>query len=937
MSQGFLRLAIVVSCLVTLLTLWDGLRVVSYGHLTDEHQDAAGVDSNADLYVDSNNNNDDYDDGDDNFDDLISSRPTILSNQQKNPLFFEQNSKSNSNSNSKPSSSSSSSSSFVLRTHQNAATMKNYSSFLLPPIYWINLDSSVDRQEAMQTMLDELLSKSTTTTTNTTTIIKRISASNVVTTKDLWDRSELKFHPSVQLEGQDGKLQHLKHARRVYEYPEAACLLSHLQAILAAYQDGNDLVLILEDDAVISTTFVHEWKTYLQQAPSDWKILQFATNNKNVVKQGANPAFVDKFVTWQPYHWSTRAYFLNRDGMERILNKTYSTTTITTNDDDDDDDDDESTPRDVWTYSDQPIVVADEVLYYLAGDGYTSMGLWIDSANFGSTIQSNNAHMNLSAVLGERAKGENNNKNKNSRRSSNNSRAATDVTTTSTSTQRSMKSSSLLLLMTLRIRTLTELWTEVGWIRQDNAAVCPFHTTCHWEIQAVLTNHSLVESFHAAIQDFPTTIHFQVRVEPGAFNKFAYLRNNYNKGNHNHTVVDRMKEYDRVVFKDNDQRLVGFPWQTFWSQTGDSIMSGPLRQSVDEALLYQHSLPKRQYFQFHAAHAWTEDWHTQWSANYFAQLKAMEVPILEMYFVLMDGRFAHWFFDLILIPDFLNQTSAWGPDLLWCSAAKDWANSSSTVAAAAATKDSGTNRLPSPRSCQLIPVTSTHEDTRQISKNATGGAHSIAGIAMVQRFKESNPLFELWMRPATNWTKMIGEKQLYQIEKYCRQLLELENKTNGDNGVGDGDEDGGEADGDDDDDENNDHDEDDGSSFDLERCADKMYHLEHDSAALSVVQEAGTHNNNRGRSRNRIPRSRARDWSKGPREKKPVPLGRALLLLCYVLGMSTYFAHFMFHGDPAPPPSRHTRRQAGGGRPPARTILSTTPASIISNRISRRK
>lgn len=49
----------------------------------------------------------------------------------------------------------------------------------------------------------------------------------------------------------------------------------------------------------------------------------------------------------------------------------------------------------------------------------------------------------------------------------------------------------------------------------------------------------------------------------------------------------------------------------FCNRSENAIVSGPLRQSVEEALLSHHQEPKRQYFQFHAAEAWTEDLVTQ--------------------------------------------------------------------------------------------------------------------------------------------------------------------------------------------------------------------------------------------------------------------------------------------------------------------------------------
>jgi hypothetical protein len=295
--------------------------------------------------------------------------------------------------------------------------------------------------------------------------------------------------------------------------------------------------------------------------------------------------------------------------------------------------------------------------------------------------------------------------------------------------------------MNVVARDLEALTKELNWIRQDNQALLVHHTNCVWEINLALADHTLMEAFEeATVSTMPPNVHFHAEVTPLSFNKFSYVRN----------FVEEMVDYDLILFKDNDQRISGFPWRTFVEQKGDAIVSGPLRQNNDEALLWRHSHEKRQYFQFHAAEAWTEDWNTKWSSKLFAEVIPTEVPLLEMYFVLFDAKFAHYFFDLVLTPEFVNQTSAWGPDLLWCPAAQQWDK----------------NRP----SCNLVPVVSSHEDTQQIFKNVT--THKENGEEMVTTFKK-NPMFEEWMRVPEKWRLLIGGQLLWQIERRCRKLLKL--------------------------------------------------------------------------------------------------------------------------------------------------------------------
>jgi GR25 family glycosyltransferase involved in LPS biosynthesis len=244
----------------------------------------------------------------------------------------------------------------------------------LPPIYWINLDISASRRRAMREMFLSLGISDTV----------RVSAFDINATLELWNDDRLIFYPNVTLEARDGRPSNKKHVENIYEYQEAACLMSHIKAIQRAYKDGHSQVLILEDDALMTHNFRNQWKPYVDQAPLGWKILQFATNNPNVVRQGVN--LVDPFVTWQPYHWSTRAYLINRAGMQTIMDKFHSKS---------------PTGQDIWRIDEAPMVVADEVIYFMTGEAYTSTGLWVDSQNFGSTIQSNNAHSNLSSLIGD--------------------------------------------------------------------------------------------------------------------------------------------------------------------------------------------------------------------------------------------------------------------------------------------------------------------------------------------------------------------------------------------------------------------------------------------------------------------------------------------------------------------------------------------------------
>jgi GR25 family glycosyltransferase involved in LPS biosynthesis len=235
----------------------------------------------------------------------------------------------------------------------------------LPPIYWINLDDSVDRRKAMMDMFSSMRISNA----------HRVSAVNVKDAKSMWQSGKLVLHPDVGLESiEDKAVIWEKKNQHIYSYREAAALLSHLSAIKQAYEARHDYAMIVEDDARITSTFQDEWRGYVDLAPSGWKILQFANSNGAVVRQGA--AITEPFISWQPYHWCARAYLINRSGMKTLMDKAYSSSSSSS-----------AGHQGIWHIDEAPMVVADEVVYGYTGGAYTSTGLWVDGFNLDSTIQ----------------------------------------------------------------------------------------------------------------------------------------------------------------------------------------------------------------------------------------------------------------------------------------------------------------------------------------------------------------------------------------------------------------------------------------------------------------------------------------------------------------------------------------------------------------------
>jgi GR25 family glycosyltransferase involved in LPS biosynthesis len=239
-------------------------------------------------------------------------------------------------------------SSSARRNHDNVTLRKeaDASCQKLPHIHWINLDESKERRESF------LKSAESVGIVNQ----HRVAAYDSKQVAALIDSKQVIFHPQIKFYAGDGQMSYLKHPDNIYVFNEAACLLSHLQAIKQAYDSGHELAFIAEDDASFSDIFCDEFHAYLALAPKGWKVLQFATNNPHVVQHGS--FLSEPFISWQRYHHSTRAYLINRAGMETLLGKLHSTT---------------STGRSMWRVEEFPSLVADEAIYTLTGDTYYSL------------------------------------------------------------------------------------------------------------------------------------------------------------------------------------------------------------------------------------------------------------------------------------------------------------------------------------------------------------------------------------------------------------------------------------------------------------------------------------------------------------------------------------------------------------------------------------
>ena len=562
-------------------------------------------------------------------------------------------------------------------------------------IYWINPDKSVERRASMESMLESARASSPTVTST------RVAGIDVVEVREMLRLGHVKLKEGLAAVRSDSEAVWKKNFRNEYTDLQFACVLGHLKAIKRAYDDNSELALIIEDDVVVPESFLESWESYAAMAPPDWTVLQWF--NGNPVVTNASLHYQEPWISWMPGNWGTQAYMINREGMERILRAMQS---------------DDSAD---W-YFDDDVVVADELLYALAGRTYTATRTLGIQHKYGVTslVRSNNPEADA-----------------------NNKVMAVLQTSDTNMAQITPRRECILVLTNCLIKTEERLHDDIAMIASDMRALAQWNPCSKWKVNFVV-RPNLKMPFAKKLQELME----QGNLEPfvrytsshAHFNKYAFMK----------PLAPQMQEYDYVLLKDVDQRIAGFPWNTFMEKKGESVVSGPLRQVVGESLVKGHLYPPRQHFKLHDARYWKRvGWGGGTNRADFVSVEPQAAEFIEQYFVLLEGRFASQFFNLVLTNGFLNQQVSWGPDLMWCGAAADM--------------------HPERPACSLIPVVSEHLDTREIErvdengittycpctpcpckkedlpKNRRHGVDEEIMVHLLHNVFEDNPLFGRWI------------------------------------------------------------------------------------------------------------------------------------------------------------------------------------------------
>ena len=479
--------------------------------------------------------------------------------------------------------------------------------------YWINLDDSQDRRTAMESNFERLSQYFHAT---------RIPATTKLQVEHRDDQHGISFQ-NIVLVPSDNEPNYAKHKRNLYAYEEAACTVSHLRMIQAAYDDGRDFALFLEDDVILDEAFGQNWQAYLNLAPEGWKALQLVTNNRLVYTHGKNSK--DPWISWQPAHWSTAAYILNRRGMETILSQSMYI---------------DQDGQKAWKILVPKVVVADELIYSLAGATYTSTYPWIGLRKASTTVQNVGSDLNIISSAG--------------------SKEASSAAAHQAVAIPKKRPEKVLVYTCIRIPEIGVADEEIERLFEDVHAMSSVQSNHTWVVNLVVP----VEGFEPKVLNRIKTrqragddVRIFVRVINDNFNKFRFLPEFY----------EMLPKYDFLLLKDSDIRIAGFPWRTFMERRGDSVITGTLCEAREESLFKNEEAKLRQYNQLHNGRWWKANPRT-WAAGMFVTATAFDVKLVEMFFAFMRTDFAMWYFPKVLTSQVQLLPSDYGMDIMWCAA-----------------------------------------------------------------------------------------------------------------------------------------------------------------------------------------------------------------------------------------------------------------------------
>ena len=366
-------------------------------------------------------------------------------------------------------------------------------------------------------------------------------------------------------------------------------------------------------------------------APLDWLILQWTTNNAAVNTKRSYRSN-DFWISWTGHHWSTIAYTIRREGIQRVLNHTSNMFHIRRKD--------EEPLR--WCFDEKNMLRADELVYFIAEKTYTSTYPWVIPLPSNSTISPD--HTSWFDI-----------------NQSNREPLITNL-------RHKDRYERIAVVMSIRISSAEDIFEEMHNLDADTLTLAHFNPHSKWFVKVVVSSFDLLRIFRQSSVKMLSTLsnrHMQLQLEVSVtrFNKFELIRQK----------LDTISHFDYVLLKDNDIRLAGFEWNKFLDANKHSMISGPYRQNVEGTTSrYKKIIYGRQNDPAAYVNLQNGALFNTYQDESFRMVSNKAVMTLEEFMVLMNSSFAVWFFNGVLTTEFLSQDVDWGPDLMWCGAAFDY-------------------------------------------------------------------------------------------------------------------------------------------------------------------------------------------------------------------------------------------------------------------------
>ena len=166
------------------------------------------------------------------------------------------------------------------------------------PIYYINMDQHIDRNEFMKNQLRHYSNR-----------VTRIPGFNGYAISNI-------KHDTINSISFSNKSYCTK--------SEVGCFISHILAIKKAYDNGDEMAMILEDDTDLSLFNISlPFDTFIKDAPSDWEMINlfhFETNINNIVHKYTSPLGNTYLIHNSKFPGSSCVgYIINKKGMKKAL------------------------------------------------------------------------------------------------------------------------------------------------------------------------------------------------------------------------------------------------------------------------------------------------------------------------------------------------------------------------------------------------------------------------------------------------------------------------------------------------------------------------------------------------------------------------------------------------------------------------------------------